>query len=108
MGATGHGGRMADRLRPCARRRPGARLAIGARLLPAKAKEAHAIASFADVAPYRLRDLRRDWWRDVPDDRHTALFHRFVNYRRLAGLLGRYDGHRRGIRKMTNQRQATG
>ena len=52
-------------------------------------KEARAIASFADVAPYRLRDLRRDWWRDVPDDRHTALFHRFVNYRRLAGLLGR-------------------
>ena len=60
-------------------------------------KEAHAIAFFANVSPYRLRDVARDWWRDIPEDRHTALFHRTANYRRLAGLLGRYIGHRRGI-----------
>jgi glycosyltransferase involved in cell wall biosynthesis len=62
-------------------------------------KEACAIASFAEVAPYRLRDLLRDWWNDVPEDRHSVLFHRLVNYRRLAGLAGRYAGHRRGMRQ---------
>jgi rhamnosyltransferase len=60
-------------------------------------KEARAIASFADVPPYRPRDLVRDWWRDLPEDRHSAFFNRFVNYRRLAGLAGRFVGHRAGI-----------
>jgi rhamnosyltransferase len=64
-----------------------------------KREEAQAIASFAEVWPYRLRDVAGDWWHDIPEDRHSALFHRLANYRRLAGLLGRYTGHRRGIRK---------
>ena len=62
-----------------------------------KRKEAQAIASFSEALPYRVRDLLGDWWHDLPDDRHTAFFNRFVNYRRLAGLAGRFAGHRAGI-----------
>lgn len=52
-----------------------------------------ATLGFVTLPPYRARDLARDWWTETPPDRHSAFFHRFVNYRRMAGLLGRYRGY---------------
>lgn len=57
-----------------------------------------AIASFASTPRYTLRDLRRDWWSDIPDDRHSAMAHRWLNVGRLAGLAGRYVGDREASR----------
>jgi glycosyltransferase involved in cell wall biosynthesis len=57
-------------------------------------KEMRALTRIAKLPRYRGRDLARDWWRDLPDDRHAAFAHRFMNYVRLAGLLGRYWGSR--------------
>ena len=51
------------------------------------------VARFSPVPGYRRRDLVREWWSEFPDDLHSPLFHR-LNYRRLAGLLGKYRGHR--------------
>jgi rhamnosyltransferase len=56
-------------------------------------REATALASFADPRPYRVRDLLREWWSELPRDGHSARFHR-LNYRRVAGLLGKYEGLR--------------
>ena len=52
-----------------------------------------ATVSFIEFPPYRVRDLARDWWSDTPPDHRSAFFHRFLNYRRWAGLLGRYRGY---------------
>jgi rhamnosyltransferase len=52
------------------------------------------MAEYADVPPYGLRELARDWWHDLPQDRHSATAHRFLNRVRLAGLLGHYRGMR--------------
>jgi rhamnosyltransferase len=47
------------------------------------------------IPPYPFSDLVRDWWSDVPrNDRYPPSVHRFLNYRRAAGLAGRYLGHR--------------
>lgn len=54
---------------------------------------ARAIASFADLPPYRLRDCIREWWRDMPDQRHSRLLYR-LDYRRMTGLAGKYAGLR--------------
>jgi rhamnosyltransferase len=56
-------------------------------------REAIGLASFADLQPYGVRDLLREWWRELPSDGHSALFHR-LNYRRAAGLIGKYEGRR--------------
>jgi rhamnosyltransferase len=56
--------------------------------------EMRALTRIASVPEYRARDLARDWWRNLPDDRHSAFAHRFMNYVRLAGLLGKYRGSR--------------
>jgi rhamnosyltransferase len=58
-----------------------------------------AMAEFTTMPPYGLRELARDWWDWIPNDRHSALFHRFVNYRRLAGLLGQVAGAREAARR---------
>jgi rhamnosyltransferase len=59
-----------------------------------------AIVSFADPPPYRLRELARDYWHDLPtDDGHSPLFHRTLNYVRVAGYLGKYVGDREGRRR---------
>jgi len=57
-------------------------------------KTAIALRSFAPMEPFGARELLRAWWRDLPEDRHSAAFSRFVNYRRLAGLAGRWAGSR--------------
>lgn len=57
-----------------------------------KAMETRGLAEFAPLPPYRARDAAREWW-TPPDRRHSALFHR-LNYRRLAGILGKYRGLR--------------
>jgi rhamnosyltransferase len=54
---------------------------------------ARAIASFAGPSPYSLRDCLREWWSEMPDDRHSPLLHRF-DYRRVVGLAGKYAGQR--------------
>jgi len=55
-----------------------------------RAMETRGLAEFAPLPPYNAGDALREWW-TPPDDRHSALFHR-LNYRRLAGILGKYRG----------------
>ena len=57
-------------------------------------RAARAVASFSGAPAYGLRDLARDWWHDIPDDRHSPAAHRFLNVGRAAGLLGHYVGRR--------------
>jgi glycosyltransferase involved in cell wall biosynthesis len=54
---------------------------------------ARALRSFAILPPYGLRELTNEWWCQPPDHRHSSLFHR-LNPRRMAGLAGKYVGHR--------------
>ncbi len=56
-------------------------------------RAARAIATFAPLPPYRLTDAVREWWGQIPQDRRPALYHR-LNYRRAAGLAGKYAGLR--------------
>jgi rhamnosyltransferase len=55
---------------------------------------ARAIRSFADVPRFGWRELAREWWDEMPDSRHSRSFHRFANYVRMAGLAGKFMGHR--------------
>jgi rhamnosyltransferase len=55
-----------------------------------KRMETRGLAEFAPLPPYRARDALAEWWAP-PDERHSALFHR-LNYRRTAGILGKYRG----------------
>jgi rhamnosyltransferase len=55
-----------------------------------KRLETRGLAEFAPLPPYRARDAVAEWWHR-PDERHSALFHR-LNYRRAAGILGKYQG----------------
>ena len=55
---------------------------------------ARAIRTFADVPRFGPAELVREWWNDMPDTRHSRAFHRFANYVRLAGLAGKFVGHR--------------
>jgi rhamnosyltransferase len=64
-----------------------------------KKRSAKALASFAELPPYGALDLMREWWSDLPDDGHSTAFTRFVNYRRMAGLLGWYAGRRAHVRR---------
>jgi len=57
-------------------------------------RAARAVAGFSGAPPYGLRELARDWWADIPDDRHSPTAHRFLNVGRFAGLLGHYVGRR--------------
>jgi rhamnosyltransferase len=50
------------------------------------------------LPPYAFSSLIRDWWGVIPEDRHSTAFHRFVNYRRAAGMIGQYLGHREARR----------
>lgn len=56
-------------------------------------KESVAISSFASLPPYGVSDLLREWWSELPDTRHAPLLYR-LDYRRMAGLLGKYRGER--------------
>jgi hypothetical protein len=58
--------------------------------------ESRVLAQACSLPPYRARDLAHEWWSDLPDDRHSAFANRFLNYIRIAGLLGRYVGFRDG------------
>lgn len=64
-----------------------------------KKRSARALASFADLPPYDVRDLAREWWRELPADGRSPAFNRFVNYRRMAGLLGWFAGQRGNARR---------
>jgi rhamnosyltransferase len=55
-----------------------------------KKMETRGLAEFAPLPPYRARHALVEWWAP-PDDRHSRLFHR-LNYRRMAGILGKYRG----------------
>ena len=57
-------------------------------------KEWEATGEIFDLEPYGARELAREWWTDIPPDRHSPAAHRFLNYLRLAGLLGKYRGLR--------------
>jgi rhamnosyltransferase len=55
-----------------------------------KLRETRALAAFAPLPRYGLREALAEWW-SPPDREHSALFHR-LNYRRAAGLAGKYRG----------------
>jgi len=68
-----------------------------------------ALGTFAELPPYGVQDCVREWWSGFPRDRDAAwggfppdgrspLFHR-LNYRRIAGLAGKYVGHRLARRR---------
>lgn len=59
-------------------------------------QETAVVGSYLPLPPYGLREVLHDWW-TPPDQRHSPFFHR-VNYRRIAGLAGRYLGHRAAAR----------
>jgi rhamnosyltransferase len=58
---------------------------------------ARAIARFAGLSEYPLRKCLGEWWSEMPDDRHSPLLHR-LDYRRMAGLAGKYAGQRQAGR----------
>jgi rhamnosyltransferase len=62
-------------------------------------REASAMASIAPWHRYTLADWVREWWGRIPDDGRPAMAHRFLNYKRLAGLAGRLVGARQGRRR---------
>jgi rhamnosyltransferase len=55
-------------------------------------RETGALAQLIPMPPYGPLDLAREWL-TPPDDEHSRLFH-LLNYRRAAGLLGKYAGRR--------------
>ena len=54
---------------------------------------ARALGTFAALPAYGARELVREWWSVRPDERHSTLFHR-LNPIRVAGLGGKWLGHR--------------
>ena len=58
--------------------------------------EQGAVARNVWMPDYGLRDVVREWM-TPPDNEHSALFH-LLNYRRAAGLLGKYIGIREARR----------
>ena len=59
-------------------------------------RETRGLAELIEIPPYRPRDLVREWL-TPPDREHSRLFH-LLNYRRAAGLLGKYTGLREAQR----------
>jgi rhamnosyltransferase len=57
-----------------------------------------AIPHFAELPPYGPRELAHEWWIEADDGNRPPWFNRFVNYRRWAGLAGKYVGRRSGTR----------
>lgn len=55
------------------------------------------MAGFDPVPPYGARDFVREWWSGMPDGRHSRWLYR-LNYRRIAGLAGKWAGDRAGRR----------
>jgi rhamnosyltransferase len=60
--------------------------------------ETRALGTFANLPSFGLRDCLREWWSDLPEDRHSAFAHRFFNYYRFAALAGKYVGRRQVAR----------
>jgi rhamnosyltransferase len=56
-------------------------------------REARALARATSLPAYGLADLVGEWWTALPDTRHAPILHRF-DYRRMAGLAGKYAGYR--------------
>jgi glycosyltransferase involved in cell wall biosynthesis len=56
------------------------------------------IGSNVAMPAYPLTTLVRDWWVDVPENRRSPYVYRFLNYRRTAGMIGKYLGHRQARR----------
>jgi rhamnosyltransferase len=54
-------------------------------------------ANFA-MPPLPLSRVVDEWWREVPRDGRRPTVHRVLNYRRTAGMVGRYLGHREARR----------
>ena len=59
-------------------------------------RETRGLAELIEIPRYRARDLLREWL-TPPDRDHSRLFH-LLNYRRAAGLLGKYIGLREARR----------
>lgn len=59
-------------------------------------RETRGLAELIEIPPYGPRNLLREWL-TPPDREHSRLFH-LLNYRRAAGLLGKYTGLREAQR----------
>jgi rhamnosyltransferase len=62
-------------------------------LFQRRRRAARALRTFASMPAYGGRQLAHEWWYETPEDGKSLVFHR-VNYRRMAGLLGKYVGSR--------------
>jgi rhamnosyltransferase len=70
-------------------------------------REARALTTYAELAPFTLADAIGEWWGDIPEPTaHPPLFHR-LNYLRAADVLGRYIGQWEG-RRARELRSASG
>jgi hypothetical protein len=65
---------------------------LGTRSYYRRNKVEAAVVGTVYRADYGPADLVREWW-SIPDQRHSALFHR-LNPRRMAGLVGKWRGLR--------------
>jgi GT2 family glycosyltransferase len=59
-------------------------------------RETRGLAELIEIPPYGPHSLLREWL-TPPDREHSRLFH-LLNYRRAAGLLGKYIGLREAQR----------
>ncbi len=59
-------------------------------------REAEALASYAELPPYRSRELVHDWWSDLRF--YDSPLRARLSHRRAARLLGAYAGRRRANR----------
>ena len=60
-------------------------------------REARALAGITSFPAYDLGDVLREWWTALPDTAHAPMLHR-LDYRRMAGLAGKYAGYREARR----------
>jgi rhamnosyltransferase len=69
-------------------------------------KQARAMWSFADLPPYRLRDMVDEWWEGPPDPRPP--WRRRLNPIRTTSLLAKYQGQRAGRAARRSRTLTTG
>ena len=66
-------------------------------------RAARGLRAFAQMPGYTARDVLAEWWREIPEDGHSRAFHR-LNPGRMAGLAGKWSGHRADVEGAWRQR----
>lgn len=61
-------------------------------------REARAMGRILPQQRYGFCEALREWWGEMPDERHRPLLYR-LDYRRMAGIAGKYAGYRQARRR---------